>query len=133
MKLRQHTARTIATTIAVIAVAALVTPAAASASPAPSHSIPGVPPASVATANAKSAAGVLMASYDPEKAWWPSSWWNSAVALQTVEDYMLRTGDRSYLSQVDNTFEKDKGAFPAGELSGDPLLGDFTSRAIDYS
>ena len=55
--------------------------------------------------------GVLMASYDPEKALWPSSWWNSAVALQTIEDYMLRTG----------------------ELLGDPLLGDFTSRAIDDS
>ena len=78
-----------------IAVAALFVPAAASASPAPpapSHSTPGEPPASVATANAKSAAGVLMASYDPEKAWWPSSWWNSAVALQTIEGYLLRTG-----------------------------------------
>jgi len=111
MTLRQHSARIIATTIAVIAVAALITPAAASAPPGPSHSTPAEPPASVATANAKSAAGVLMASYDPEKAWWPSSWWNSAVALQTIEDYMLRTG----------------------ELLGDPLLGDFTSRAIDDS
>jgi predicted alpha-1,6-mannanase (GH76 family) len=34
---------------------------------------------------------------------------------------------------MDNTFEKDKGTFPAGELSGDPLLGNFTSRAIDDS
>jgi predicted alpha-1,2-mannosidase len=82
---------------------------------------------------AKTAAGVLMDAYDPVKAWWPSSWWNSAVALQTIEDYMQRTGDRSYLSQLDNTFEKDKGTFPAGELSGDPLLGNFTSRAIDDS
>ncbi len=82
---------------------------------------------------AKTAADVLMSSYDPVKAWWPSSWWNSAVALQTVIDYMQRTGDRSYLAQVDNTFEKDKGAFPAGVLSGDPLLGNFTSRAIDDS
>ena len=40
-----------------IAVAALFVPAAASASPAPSHSTPGASPASVATANAKSAAG----------------------------------------------------------------------------
>jgi len=74
-----------------------------------------------------------MRDYDPVKGWWPSSWWNSAVALQTIEDYMQRTGDRRYLSAVDNTFEKDKGQFPAGELSGDPLLGDFTSRAIDDS
>ncbi|MBV8158061.1 MAG: glycoside hydrolase family 76, partial [Dyella sp.] len=38
-----------------------------------------------------------------------------------------------YLGELDNTFEKDKGVFPAGVLSGDPLLGNFTSRAIDDS
>jgi predicted alpha-1,6-mannanase (GH76 family) len=74
-----------------------------------------------------------MATYDPVKAWWPSSWWNSAVALQTIGDYMQRTGDRRYVSELDNTFEKDKGVFPPGVLSGDPLLGNFTSRAIDDS
>ncbi|MGC4942099.1 glycoside hydrolase family 76 protein [Kribbella sp. DT2] len=86
-----------------------------------------------ATARARVAADVLMSSYEPGKAWFPSSWWNSAVALQTVGDYMQRTGDRRYLGQLDNTFEKDKGVFPAGYLSGDPLLGNFTSRAIDDS
>lgn len=84
-------------------------------------------------ARARVAADVLMGSYDPDKAWFPSSWWNSAVALQTIGDYMQRTGDRRYLAQLDNTFEKDKGVFPAGVLSGDPLLGNFTSRAIDDS
>lgn len=86
-----------------------------------------------AVARARVAADVLMSSYDPGKAWFPSSWWNSAVALQTIGDYMQRTGDRRYLPQLDNTFEKDKGVFPAGVLSGDPLLGNFTSRAIDDS
>ncbi|MEV6285024.1 glycoside hydrolase family 76 protein [Kribbella sp. NPDC051770] len=86
-----------------------------------------------ATARSRVAADVLMSSYEPVKAWFPSSWWNSAVALQTVGDYMQRTGDRRYLPQLDNTFEKDKGVFPAGYLSGDPLLGNFTSRAIDDS
>ena len=86
-----------------------------------------------AVARARVAADVLMSSYDPGKAWFPSSWWNSAVALQTIGDYMQRTGDRRYLGQLDNTFEKDKGVFPAGVLSGDPLLGNFTSRAIDDS
>ena len=96
---------------------------------------PGGPHADGATAVARArvAADVLMASYDPDKAWFPSSWWNSAVALQTIGDYMQRTGDRRYLGQLDNTFEKDKGTFPAGVLSGDPLLGNFTSRAIDDS
>jgi len=88
---------------------------------------------SMAVARARVAADVLMTSYDPTKAWFPSSWWNSAVALQTIGDYMQRTGDRRYLSQLDNTFEKDQGVFPAGVLSGDPLLGNFTSRAIDDS
>jgi predicted alpha-1,6-mannanase (GH76 family) len=86
-----------------------------------------------AVARARVAADVLMSSYDPDKAWFPSSWWNSAVALQTIGDYMQRTGDRRYLAQLNNTFEKDKGVFPAGVLSGDPLLGNFTSRAIDDS
>jgi predicted alpha-1,6-mannanase (GH76 family) len=88
---------------------------------------------STAMARARVAADVLMSSYDPGKAWFPSSWWNSAVALQTIGDYMQRTGDRRYLGQLNNTFEKDKGVFPAGVLSGDPLLGNFTSRAIDDS
>lgn len=88
---------------------------------------------STAVARSRVAADVLMSSYDPDKAWFPSSWWNSAVALQTVSNYMQQTGDRRYLGQLDKTFEQDRGAFPAGVLSGDPLLGNFTSRAIDDS
>jgi predicted alpha-1,6-mannanase (GH76 family) len=110
---------------AALVAAALVSPPAANADPA----VDG--PA--ATARARVAADQLMSSYEPNKAWFPSSWWNSAVALQTIGDYMQRTGDRRYLPQLDNTFEKDKGVFPAGYLSGDPLLGNFTSRAIDDS
>ena len=86
---------------------------------------------STAMARARVAADVLMSSYDQEKAWFPSSWWNSAVALHTVGDYMERTGDRRYLAQLDRTFERNKGKFPAGELSSDELWGNFTSRAID--
>ena len=105
-----------------VASLALVSPASASAA----RTVP-------ASSDAQAAADVLMTSYDPGKAWFPSSWWNSAVALQTIGDYMQRTGDRRYLPQLDLTFEQDKGAFPAGELSGDPIPGNFTSRAIDDS
>ncbi|BDZ50832.1 hypothetical protein GCM10025867_30730 [Frondihabitans sucicola] len=130
---RSHKKRGAALLVAAVALTAgaLLAPTAAQAA-IPSHH-GGPSPSATATQRAKTATDVLMASYDPVKAWWPSSWWNSAVALQTVEDYTVRTGDRRYVSEIDNTFEKDKGAFPAGVLSGDPLLGDFTSRAIDDS
>ena len=118
-----------------LASAALMVLASAFAAGATAHGHRAGPRADGATAVARArvAADVLMSAYDPDKAWFPSSWWNSAVALQTIGDYMQRTGDRRYLPQLDNTFEKDKGAFPAGVLSGDPLLGNFTSGAIDDS
>jgi predicted alpha-1,6-mannanase (GH76 family) len=118
-----------------LAVAGLTALAVAFPSMATERTYPANPLTDGATAvgRARVAADVLMSSYDPNKAWFPSSWWNSAVALQTIGDYMQRTGDRRYLTQLDNTFEKDKGVFPAGVLSGDPLLGNFTSRAIDDS
>lgn len=84
-----------------------------------------------AETKAARAAAVLMDDYDPEKAWWPSSWWNSAVATETVIEYMQRTGDTRYLPQVDRTFERNKAPFPAGEMSSDEIWGNFTSRAID--
>ncbi|ADB31731.1 glycoside hydrolase family 76 [Kribbella flavida DSM 17836] len=118
-------------------VAGVATLAVGLVSVPPAEAEPGAGPGGAAgptaTARARVAADVLMSSYEPVKAWFPSSWWNSAVALQTIGDYMERTGDRRYLPQLDNTFEKAKGVFPAGYLSGDPLLGNFTSRAIDDS
>ena len=116
--------------VAGLTVLAIAFPSSAAERAYPTHPRTDGP---TAVARARVAADVLMSSYDPNKAWFPSSWWNSAVALQTIGDYMQRTGDRRYLSQLDNTFEKDQGVFPAGVLSGDPLLGNFTSRAIDDS
>jgi predicted alpha-1,6-mannanase (GH76 family) len=94
---------------------------------------PGDPTSSGSTevARARVATEVLLDSYDEQKAWFPSSWWNSAVALQTMGDYMLRTGDRSYVDELDHSFETNKGPFPAGERSTDEIYGNFTSRAID--
>ncbi|MDR7380736.1 glycoside hydrolase family 76 protein [Promicromonospora iranensis] len=91
----------------------------------------GAPSGSIAVARARVATEVLLDSYDEQKAWFPSSWWNSAVALQTMGDYMLRTGDRSYVDELDHSFETNKGPFPAGERSTDEIYGNFTSRAID--
>ncbi|GIL25161.1 glycoside hydrolase family 76 protein [Actinocatenispora comari] len=113
-------------TLVIAAVAALcavaVLPATAAAQPRHHHD---------RTADAGTAADVLMADYDPATGWWPSSWWNSAVALTTIEDYELRTGDTRYRWVIGNTYQLNKGVFAAGERSSDPVEGDFVSRAID--
>lgn len=80
---------------------------------------------------AKAAVDALMYDYDPNTAYWDSSWWNSAVALTTVIDYMRQTGDTGYEWIVDHTFQVDKAAFPAGARSSDPIQGDFISQATD--
>jgi hypothetical protein len=77
------------------------------------------------------AADALMWSYDPYNAWWPSSWWNSAVALTSVIDYTRASGDTSYQWIVDRTFQVNKVAFPAGARSSDAIQGDFISQATD--
>ena len=79
----------------------------------------------------RAAADALMWSYDPYTAWWPSSWWNSAVALTSVIDYMRVSGDTSDQWIVDRTFQVNKVAFPAGARSSDAIQGDFISQATD--
>src|SRR6185312_8084530 len=56
------------------------------------------------------ATDALMYSYDPNTAWWPSSWWNSAVALTSMIDEMKSTGDTRYRWIVDRTFQVNKVA-----------------------
>ncbi|WP_213000283.1 glycoside hydrolase family 76 protein [Winogradskya consettensis] len=81
---------------------------------------------------AAAAADALMYSYQPDTAWWPSSWWNSAVAVTTMMDWMARSGrTQEYGWVVDRTFEVNKVAFPAGVKSSDAIEGHFISRAID--
>jgi predicted alpha-1,6-mannanase (GH76 family) len=77
------------------------------------------------------AADALAYSYDPYTAWWPSSWWNSAVAIDTVAQYQQTTGDTEYAWMIDRMFEVNKASFPADVKSTDPLPGNFVSRAID--
>jgi len=80
---------------------------------------------------AAAAADALMWSYQPDTAWWLSSWWNSAVAVTAVMDWMKKTGRTDYRWIVDRTFTVNKVAMPAGQKSSDPIDGDFISRAID--
>ncbi|KZV97073.1 Six-hairpin glycosidase [Exidia glandulosa HHB12029] len=82
---------------------------------------------------AAAAADALMWAYQPDTAWWLASWWNSAVTITTLMDWMWVTGRRDYIWAVDRTFEVNKVPMAAGVKSGDELLGDFTSRAIDDS
>lgn len=120
--LRRRTGPALSMLLAALAAAlcaGLVAPPAAAARPA------------TATDRAGAATAVLMDSYDQDTAWWPSSWWNSAVALTSVEDYEQRTGDTQYHGIIDHTFEVNRGPFAAGERSSDPIEGDFISRAID--
>ena len=82
---------------------------------------------------AGAAADALMYSYDAYQAWWPSSWWNSAATLTALIDYARQTGNHDYDWVVGRTFDVNKGVFPAGVKSSDPIEGDFISRAIDDS
>ncbi|HEY3869084.1 MAG TPA: glycoside hydrolase family 76 protein [Actinocrinis sp.] len=79
------------------------------------------------------AADALMWSYDPYNAWWPSSWWNSAVALTSIVDYIRQTGDTQYEWIINRTYQTNDGAFAAGTRSSDPISGNFISNATDDS
>jgi predicted alpha-1,6-mannanase (GH76 family) len=79
------------------------------------------------------AADALMYSYDPNTAWWPSSWWNSASALTSLIDYLRQSGSGQYDWVVGQTFAVNKVAFPAGTRGTNPIQGDFISDAIDDS
>jgi hypothetical protein len=83
------------------------------------------------TDRAAAAADVLAYGYRTDTAWWPSSWWNSAVAATSLADWMKRSGRTDYRWLVDRTYEQNKGVMPAGQKSTDPIEGDFISRAID--
>ena len=82
-----------------------------------------------AQARIPAALDALMWSYDPYTAWWPSSWWNSAVAVTAVAD----TRAHEFDAALARTFDVNRVAFAAGQRGSDAIDGDFTSRAIDDS
>ncbi|GAB4057395.1 glycoside hydrolase family 76 protein [Catellatospora paridis] len=77
------------------------------------------------------AADALAHAYRTDTAWWPSSWWNSAVAVTALGDWSARTGRTDYRWLIDRTYELNKGVMPAGQKSTDAIEGNFISRAID--
>ena len=80
---------------------------------------------------AAAAADALMYNYDPYDAWWPSSWWNSAVALTSIIDYTRETGDTTYEWIINRTFEINQVAFAAGVRATNAISGDFISASTD--
>jgi predicted alpha-1,6-mannanase (GH76 family) len=54
-----------------------------------------------------------------------TGWWNSANALNAIIDYMERTGSRTYMSDVSNTFAKAVDEAPP------PTPGNFIDTAYD--
>ena len=87
--------------------------------------------ARLANVRADAAADALMYSYNTAEAWWRTSWWNTGATMTGLIDYMRKSGNRTYLWAVDRTFQVNQVAWPAGQRSADPVLGHFTSRAVD--
>ena len=68
----------------------------------------------------------LQTYYDPSTGLFNTTgWWNSANALDAVIDYMERTGSRTYLTDVSNTFTKAVNEAPP------PTPGNFIDTAYD--
>jgi predicted alpha-1,6-mannanase (GH76 family) len=82
---------------------------------------------------AAAAADALMYAYDPNNAWWPSSWWNSASALTGIVDYLRTSGSTEYDWVIARTYTVNSVAFPAGARGTDPIQGNFISPAVDDS
>ena len=60
-------------------------------------------------------------------------WWNSANAITALIDYMLVTGDRSYLSVVENTFNNGPKTWkPKPNLSAGDWIRAATHAAVQW-
>ncbi|ETS80926.1 hypothetical protein PFICI_08455 [Pestalotiopsis fici W106-1] len=74
----------------------------------------------------------LMTTYDPLTGLWgygepDAPWWQSAVALQAVLDFMITTGTRDYVPVVTNTIDIQRRPNPNGPQGS----GDFRASSTD--
>jgi len=59
--------------------------------------------------NARLSMDQLMIWYDNSTGLWKNvGWWNSANAMEAVIEYIIRSGDSTYLYSLQNTFDKQK-------------------------
>ncbi|WP_211229369.1 glycoside hydrolase family 76 protein [Nakamurella lactea] len=94
-----------------------------------------------------------MADYDLRVGVWPTTgWWNSANALTTLTDYMIKSGDHRYAWVLDNTYNKKRNALQGNfinsfiddtgwwalawirgyDLTGDPRFLQVAKRGVDF-
>ncbi|MFT4111180.1 glycoside hydrolase family 76 protein [Silvibacterium sp.] len=101
----------------------VATSAAGNSTPSPQVS---TDPLTGSDGKAESAVEELQTYYDSSTGLFNTTgWWNSANALNAIIDYMKRTGSRTYLSDVSNTFAKAVNEAPS------PTPGDFIDTAYD--
>jgi rhamnogalacturonyl hydrolase YesR len=85
------------------------------------------------TAKDKAAIAVLMEAYHqsgPSAGRWGTSWWTTATTMLSVVEYESTTGDRSYLSDIANTWTADRRYLNQDELLHAP---DFANHYADDS
>ncbi|MEE4545868.1 glycoside hydrolase family 76 protein [Streptomyces sp. V4-01] len=69
-----------------------------------------LPATSSAASPVATGAAALMKSYDSGTGQIGTGWWNSAVALSTIETYQQTTGDSQYAYAVSGAFDKHKAS-----------------------
>ena len=101
----------------------VATSAAGNSNPSPQVS---TDPLRGSDGRAESAVQELQTYYDSSNGLFNTTgWWNSANALDAVIDYMKRTGSRTYLSDVSDTFSTAVNEAPP------PTPGNFIDTAYD--
>lgn len=92
----------------------------------------GRPATATGISDAVSALNGLMTTYDPSTGLWdynePSAaWWQSAIALQAVLDFMITTGTRDYIPIANYTINTQRASVAGWPQGG----GDFRAASTD--